>query len=593
MPLDAICLAAVGEEVSRLIIGSKIDKIQQPERDMLVFSLRTLTGSCRLLVSAGSGDKRVHITEHRFDNPAAPPMYCMLLRKHLTGARITGVTQPRAERVLELELDARDAMGVSSKKTLIVELIGRLSNVILTDADGLIIDCLRRIGGELTDRRVVLPGLIYRGPPAQEGKADPTAVDEDAWPALYDTAVLSSGDKPVCNWLLSAFSAMSPLICRELTWRAYRNVDIRFEETGDNGEALRREFFKLTSLAGQGRFEPWMVYDGDGAPLDFSYTEIMQYEGLLAVTPEKSFSEMLDRFYTHSSLLARIRQRASATAKTVKTARDRIIRKLAAQQAELSRTEDRNLSRECGDIIMSNLHLMKKGQKTLTAPDYFSDDGGSRQITLDPLKTPQQNAAKYYKDYTKQKNAEGFLSEQIRIGQSELTYLESVLEEITLVENERDISEIRRELIQTGYIKAQKKTPDKTAETAPMRFESSTGFRIAAGRNNLQNDKLTLKTASRFDVWLHAQKIHGAHVILSCDEKGPDEASLLEAAAIAAYYSAARSGGKVPIDYTLARYVKKPQGARPGMVVYTDYKTLVVTPDEKLISRLRKVTEKK
>lgn len=585
MPLDAICLAAVRKELCERITGMKIDKVQQPERDMIILSLRGGNASpCRLLISSGTGDARVHLTGYKFDNPDAPPMFCMLLRKHLTGARITGITQPSAERALMLKVEAPDAMGVMSEKQLIIELIGRLSNIILTDSEGIIIDCLRRIGGDLSDKRDVLPGLLYRQPAVQPGKYDPFYLTTDKWQELFATATEKTCDK----WFLSNITALSPLICRELPWRAYGETDFHFDKINDGGAALKREFFLLMEQASNGMFEPWMIADPDNTPQDYSYTRIRQYENALNVRQFESFSTMLDDYYTRTAQLARIRQRASATSKTVKTARDRLARKLASQHAELEKTASRDRLRECGDIITANFHLMNKGQKTLTALDFYSEDDGMREIALDPLKTPQQNAAKYYKDYNKAKNAEKFLSEQMRLGRNELEYLESVLQEIEIADGARDLSEIRSELGQTGYIKTQKHAKEKPIESMPMRFESSSGMQILAGRNNIQNDKLTLKSASKSDVWLHAQKIHGAHVIISCDGTIPDETTLYEAATIAAYYSSARSGGKVPIDHTLAKFVKKPAGGRPGKVIYTEYSTIIATPDEELVKHLRR-----
>ena len=585
MPLDAICLAAVREELSGQITGLKIDKVQQPERDVLILSLRGFQEPKRLLLSAGSGDMRVHLTEHRFENPATPPMFCMLLRKHLTGARIVKVSQPPAERVLEFELEAPDAIGVLSGKRLIIELIGRLSNIILTDSDGIIVDCLRRVGGEISDKRSVLPGLIYRNPPVQEGRLDPMLTTDNVWQESFDA---QSEEKTTEKWLNSVFSAMSPLICKELSWRAYGDAHFRFDAIKDGGMALRREFFALMDYVREGRFEPWSVANEDSSPRDFSFTRIMQFETALETRREESFSAMLDSFYTRSAQLGRVRQRSSDMSRTMKNVHSRLVRKLAAQHVELEKTADRDFFRECGDIITANIHIMEKGQSVLTAADFYRDDGAMRDIALDPRKTPQQNAAKYYKSYTKGKNALRFLTEQIRLGESELEYIESVIEEIALAEGEADLSDIRRELEQTGYIKSRKQVKEKAKESAPMRFESSTGVQILAGRNNIQNDKLTLKSASKSDVWLHAQKIHGAHVIISCGGREPDEVTMSEAAVIAAYYSSARSGGKVPIDHTLVKFVKKPAGGRPGMVIYTDQKTRVAIPDEELVMRLRR-----
>ena len=583
MPLDAICLAAVREELSGRIIGMKIDKVQQPERDTIVLSLRGAGAPCRLLLSAGSGDARIHLTEHQLENPVSPPMFCMLLRKHLTGARILSIKQPPAERILELGLEAPDALGVLSEKRLIVELIGRVSNIILTDATGLIIDCISRISGELSGNRAVLPGLLYRYPPVQEGKLDPQRVSADEWQAAFDL----SDEKTMDRRLLSIFSAMSPLICRELSWRAYGEADYPIDAVRDGGAALRREFFSLFDKVNSGGYEPWSISDESGHTRDFSYTGIFQYSDLLSVSREESFSVMLDDHFTLSAIQLRIRQRASAMTKTVKRARDRIIRKLAVQGEELKKTAERDELRRCGDLITSNLHRMVKGRDEIVVEDYYSEDGEKRRIKLDPKKSPQQNAARYYKEYSKAKNAEKFLTEQIESGEKELEYLESVLEEISLAEGENDLMSIRLELTQTGYVRTQKQTKTKLKESAPMRFVSTAGYDILAGRNNIQNDRLTLKTASRSDVWLHTQKSHGAHVIISTNGESPDEVTVLEAAAIAAYYSSARTGNKAAVDYTLVRNVKKPQGGRPGMVVYTDYKTVIVAPDERLVSRLR------
>jgi len=584
--LDAICLAAIRVELSRQITGMKIDKVQQPERDMIVLSLRGPGApQRRLLISSGTGDARLHLTEYKFENPGSPPMFCMLLRKHLTGARVICITQPPSERVLKLTLQAPDAMGVISEKCIIVELIGRSSNIILTDSDGIIIGCLRHIGGELSDKRDVLPGLLYRPPPAQSGKLDPFGVTADKWQDMFKRAVEKTADK----WLLSGFSALSPLICRELSWRAYGETDFRIDMISDGGAALSREFFSLIEQAALERFEPWIVAGLDKTPRDFSYTCIKQYEDALNTQQYENFSALLDDFYTRTAQITRLKQRAAATSKTVKNAHDRLMRKLTLQKAELDKTVDRDRHRECGDIITANLHLINKGQSTLTALDFYSKDGGTREIALDPRKTPQQNAQKYYKDYTKAKNAERFLTEQIRLGENELEYLRSVIAEIDLADGARGLSEIRSELIQTGYIRPQKHSKEKTAESEPLRFESSTGMQILAGKNNAQNDKLTLKTAAKSDIWLHAQKSHGAHVIILCYAATPDETSLFEAATIAAYYSSARSGGKVPVDYTLVKQVKKQPGGRPGMVIYTDYKTIIATPDEELINRMKRL----
>ncbi|MCL2391481.1 MAG: NFACT family protein [Oscillospiraceae bacterium] len=585
MPLDALCISAVREELSGQIVGTKIDKVLQPERDVLILNLRGRNEAFRLLISAGSADMRVHLTQHRSENPITPPMFCMLLRKHLTGARLLSISQPPAERILEFVLDAPDAFGVTSEKRLVVELIAKSTNIILVDNEGIIIDCLRRVGGDLSEKRSVQPGLKYKKPPVQEGKTDPLDLTTSQWDEIFAS---NKPESSVDKWLLSTFSALSPLICREIAWRAYGACDIKLNDICDGGAALKRELFSIALTARNSGFEPWSINDEHNRPRDFSYTQIMQHEGTLDVLRAESFSEMLDAHYTRAAQSERLRQRASSMTKTVKTARDRIQRKLITQKADLEKSAERDYLRECGDIITANFHLMKKGQLVLTAQDFFAE--GERRIALDPLKTPQQNAAKYYKGYTKAKTAEKYLMQQVQSGTVEVEYLESVLEAIAMAESETDINEIRQELVQMGFVKekSQKGAKVKKPSAAlPLKFMSSTGMQILAGRNNIQNDNLTMKIAARSDIWLHAQKIHGAHVIISCGGSEPDETTLSEAAAIAAYYSSARLSGKVPVDFTSVRNVKKQPGGRPGMVTYSGFKTIIAIPDEATVERLR------
>jgi len=584
MPLDAICLMAISDELSELISAMIIDKIQQPERDVIILSLRGDGGkTLRLLLSAGADDARIHLTDFKFDNPKEPPMFCMLLRKYITGARITKITQPPAERVLTLELDTTGALGIRSVMHLSIEMIGRLSNIILIDNDGIIVDCMRRIGGDLTGKRSVLPGLIYTDPPPQTGKRNPLSVTDAQLRELLKSACSNTADK----WLITTFTAFSPLICREIAWRAYGETAYFIDAIKDDGDAMVNAFTDLIGQVKSKAFEPWMIMTNDGKLYDFSYTHIGQYENKCKAQRVDGFSNMLDLFYTRSAQEKRIGQRSASTLKLLENTQRRLIRKLAAQRNELDETKKLHYLRECGDIITSNMHLIKKGQQSLSAEDFYSESKKIRVIKLDPLKTPQHNAAKYYKAYTKAKNAGKILTQQIPKGETELKYIESVIEQIKRVDSEQDLNEIRSELLVTGYIKPQKLTKTRKTESAPISFTSTNGMRIYAGRNNIQNDKLTLKTASKSDIWLHAQKIHGAHVIISSAGKLPDEKTLQEAASIAAYYSAARRDLKVPVDYTPVKKVKKPSGGRPGMVIYDDYKTILTTPDEELVNRLR------
>lgn len=583
MPLDAVFLSALRSELDAALRGMKIDKIQQPEQDQILLTLRGQGAPARLLLSAGTGDARVHLTDAAFENPANPPMFCMLLRKHLTGARIGAVTQPPLERSVEIDLDCVDALGEPCKKRLILEMIGRHSNIILTDKEGLIIDCLRRVDSLMSTKRQVLPGLFYRRPPAQH-KISPFDMQPEALAGAISSA---PGDVLADKWLLETFAGFSPLICRELVYRAYGETDLRISELRDGGAALGRALFALTGDIQSGRFAPVMLLDDKGKPFDFSYTEILQYGSALNREKAGSFSALLDAFYTRRFMLERLRQRSQALAKSIKNACDRIQRKLVAQREELERTAGRERLRELGDILTAQLHLIKKGMTVFRTADLYDENGREIDIPIDPLKTPQENAAKYYKDYVKAKNAEAVLTEQIKIGERELEYLKSVLEEIARAESESDLGEIRQELAQTGYVKLQKTgRKEKSNPGTPLRFVSSTGLPILAGRNNLQNEILTHRLASKTDIWLHAQKIPGAHVVVQTDGGMPDDATLSEAASVAAYFSQARESKKVPVDYTRVKYVKKIPGGRPGMVTYTEYKTIIAAPDEELVKKL-------
>ena len=584
MPLDAICLAALTKELRGRIIGMKIDKVQQPERDLLLLSLRGNGETVKLLVSANVGSARVHITTESFEQPAQPPMFCMLLRKHLLGARITELCQPDFERMLRFDLDAIDELGTTVPKTLYAELMGRNSNIILADAEGRVIDCLRRVDAEMSPRRPVLPGLIYRLPPKQEKPGFfelPASERKDMWARAPKDA---AADK----WLLDSFSGLSPLLCRELCARAFGDASPRIALLSEP-ERLLPEMDALAETVETGDFTPCMLSE-NGRPREFSFLPILQYGGAMETERFGSFSELLEAFYGRRDRAERMKRRAQDLTKTVKTARDRAARKLATQRQDYEKTLSREEFRKRGDLITANLWRLKKGDRVLRCEDFYQEGSPTVEIGLDPLKTPQQNAAKCYREYNRLKTAQIHLSEWIERGERELDYLESVLEELSRAEGEKELAEIRRELTETGYLRAQKnaKGAKSAPEPKPLRCRSTAGLTILVGRNNTQNDRLTLREARKTDLWLHAQKIHGAHVILCCEGREPDERSVYEAACLAAWHSQGRESGKVPVDYALVRYVKKPNGALPGMVIYTDYRTVTVSPTEAEISALEK-----
>ena len=573
MPLDAICISALTTELQSRIVGGRIDRIQQPERDMLFFSLRANGENLRLLLAAGTGNARVHVTQAIFENPAEPPMFCMLMRKHLIGARIVSVSQPEHERMLILTLDSRDELGIDSRKQLIVEMIGRSSNVILVGEDGHIIDCMRRVDFAGGPMRRLLPGMIYRMPPKQS-KPDCFEIGTD------ERSVLLSGadtEQPMDQWLLDHFSGLSPLICRELAYRC-----------GGDYSLLPDQMDALYESIEAGELAPYMLLR-EGKPKDFSFLAIRQYGNGMECERFPSFSELLDTFYTRRDRAEQQQRRSHELQRSVKTARDRLARKLNNQREELKRTEGREEVRHQAELITANIYRMKKGDRILNCEDYYQEDCPQISILLDPLKTPQQNAAALYKEYNKLKAAEKHLTVLTVQAEQQLDYLNSVLDMVGRAETEKDLSDLRRELTETGFLRRKKTDKaDKGKAQAPFRFVSDDGFEILVGRSNLQNDELTTKTARRTDYWLHTQKIHGSHVIVRCEGQEAPDRTLFQAAVIAAYYSQGRGGGKLPVDYTMVRFVRKPSGALPGKVIYTDYKTLIVESDEELVKRLKK-----
>ena len=585
MPLDALCLSGVVAELKPILTGAKIDKVHQPGRDEIILALRLGRGNGRLLLSASPNHPRLQMTELSRENPDAPPMFCMLLRKHLMGGRILSVEQPHLERIVELRLEVLDELGDRKERRLILEAMGRRANLVLVDDQGRIVDCLRRVDGDMSAQRQLLPGLFYRLPPAME-KADPTALDGAEWLRRVEQA---PGESRVDHWLLDTFGGWSPLVCREIAFRAGGRVDVTFDELGPQGRVRVGEAAEaLLKTVRENNFTPTVI-SVEKRPKDFTFFPAEQYEEAGECTAYPTFSALMDRFYEQRENQERIRQKGQDLIRSVTNARDRTARKLANQQRELEATQDRERLRQFGDIITSNLHAMERGMTTLRAMDFYDPDGGEVEIKLDPLLTPQQNAAKYYKEYNKAKTAEEMLTIQLEKGRRELDYLNSVLENITLAEGERDLQEIRQELADTGYLRRQIKGKDKGRRLSPkpMEFRSTAGLRISVGKNNMQNDLLTCKQAFKSDIWFHTQKIHGSHVILWTGGAQPDLQSLNEAACLAAWFSQGRESGKVPVDYTPVKYVKKPAGARPGMVVYTTYETAWVTPDESLVKRLR------
>ena len=578
MPLDAICLRAVLHELRPQLIGARIDKVQQPARDQIVLLLR---GNLRLLLNAGANQPRIQLTNILRDNPAQPPMFCMLLRKHLVGARVLAIEQPDLERMVILTLQCTDEFGEISQKQLVLECMGRRSNLVLLDAQGRIVECLRRVDADLSAARQLLPGLFYRLPTPLDKLSLLTQENDSI--ALARRG--GDAEQAVDKWVLDHYTGISPLIAREFAFRAGGATDVRFGAlNGAQRETLAQEFADTASAIKEDRYTPVILYR-DGKPVDFTYRLIAQYGAETQVETREDFSSMLDEFYD-----ARERQELSARrgrelTHAASVARDRMARKAENLKRDYAATQKRDEFRLRGDLITANLYRMKGGERVLQAENYYEDGCPLIDIPLDPLLTPQQNAAKNYKQYNKLKTAEFHLREQIEKAENERAYLESVLQELSQAETEQEFNEIRRELQETNYLKKSSGKKEQKRAFAPRTFQTSGGLEVLVGRSNVQNDQLTKKSDKR-DYWFHTQHIHGSHVILRCAGLTPSDEDLHEAAMLAAYFSQAKESSGVPVDYCPVKFVKKPAGARPGMVTYDNYRTLYVTPEEGLAKKL-------
>ena len=567
MPFDAIFISNLSKELNTAC-GSRIDKISQPQRDEIVISLRAAGFNKKLLISVRSGSSRISFTEQNFENPAVPPMFCMLLRKHLTGGKLLSVTQHSLERMLTLCISATDEMGERKNLRLITEFIGNQSNVILVNEDGRILDALKRSDIE-TNARLIQPGAIYALPPAQEKKSpfDATVLDD----------ILEMGEVTLDRAILENVAGVSPLVAREIAYCVGEDLLVS-NMTDAQKSAFLSAFATFKEIAQNGT--PYMLFAQDGMPKDFSFLPINQYGNLYTLKEYDSFSQLLDAFYCERDAAARIKRSASDVLRVVSSTKARLEKKLFIRQKEKEKCKDREKYRIYGELIKANIHLIKNGSTFAEVPNYYDENLNTIRIPLDPALSPQACAAKYFKEYRKLCSAEQTLGALIADCESEQAYIKSVEDALLRAESMAEILDIHDELVSTGYIRKQKNKTVKHKSLPPRKYESSDGFLILVGRNNAQNDTLTLRTAQKDDIWLHTKNIHGSHVIIVSDGQEIPDRTILEAASLAAFHSQAKDSSQVPVDYTAVKHVKKPAGARPGMVIYKTNNTVFVTPKE-------------
>ena len=566
MAFDAYFLTAVLEEVRQKCIGARVDKIHQPSRDTLILHLRGRESREKLLFAANPTAPRLHLTSASPENPAEPPMFCMLLRKHLLGAKLAEITQPPMERAATFTFDCTDEMGFPVQKKLVAELMGRTCNLYLLGPDGRILDCLRRIGLDESARRPALPGLNYQEPEPVR-KENPLIVQD------YVNLLTEPGADILSDRLMDTLGGLSPLVCREAALFAAGSTDARISSLDVDSTADKLGLFFHEHL---NHPKPYVYTLADGTPKQFAFCPIRQYGGCQEA---ESFGALLDSFYTLRDRKDAMRQKSQAVRKTVQNLCTRLTRKMALQEKELEATYDRERLRQLGDILTANIHRISKGQTKIVCEDFYDENMAPVEIPLSPILSPQQNAAKFYKDYARMKNAEKELTHQLELGETELSYLKSVLDELNRAQTDAELEEIKQELQEQGYLRAEgnRKRP-RQGKLAPMRFASTDGYPIYVGRNNRQNEELTFRLARKDDIWCHASKVHGSHVIISCGGATPPDDTITQAAQLAAYYSETGDGQNVPVDVTPVKQVKKIPGGKPGMVIYHTYKTVIANP---------------
>lgn len=580
MSLDGAFLHIVCNELQPLV-GARVDKVYQPSREEIVVSLRTYRdGGKKIVLSANSVSARVNLTTAAFENPQQPPMFCMLLRKHLSGGRLMAIRQDGLERIVSLDFECTNEIGDIVTNSLVAEIMGRHSNIILV-RDGRVIDSVKRITDDISSVRRVLPGIQYEAPPRQD-----RLCLLDAEPQQVLDAIADSPER-LCKKLSAVLEGVSPILTREMAWYSAKDVDAACNALSDSAkDRLRFILGRVKSAVSGGECCFTVVSEPGGRKKDFCFINIEQYSTSMVISHENSANELLDGFFAPQDRTERTRQRAHDLLKLLMNSYERVSRKLELQKKELAECSEREVFRVRGDLINANIWRLEKGQSKAVLEDFTT--GEPVEIQLDPRLTPAQNAQKYYTEYRKLDTAEKKLTELIAKGQQELVYIDSVFDAASRTASESDLAEIRRELREQGYLKGGVRADEKVKKTSdPLHFRSSEGFEILVGRNNRQNDQLTLKTAKATDIWLHTQGIAGSHVIIRTEGRQPGEQTLFEAAQLAAFHSKGRSGSGVPVDYVAVKFVKKPAGAKPGMVIFTNNRTLYVTPDENLVNSLK------
>lgn len=577
MAFDGIMMTAIAGELNNKILDGKIDKIYQPETEELIFNIHTRNGNLRLLLSCASSHARVHLATKTFENPEVPPAFCMLLRKHLQGGRIVRIAQKETERILEFYIQTIDELGFSLNKRLVVEVMGKHSNIILCDEKtGKIIDSIKRISIDVNRVRQILPGKVYEYPPAQE-KVPLDNVDERLINELTEEALRGGGE--LSKKLLNTLQGISPAVADTLAEKAETVDTSKVGETiYESINGIRKELENIS--LGHGRIPTKVYLDEKGTPVEFHLMPLAAYEGCCEKKEFLSVSEGVEYYFINKSSSNRVRQKSGDLERAVRASLEKLYLKKQRLSEDLLKAENSEDYRLYGELLTANIHLVKPGDKKVTVINYY--DGKEITIPLDIRFSASKNAQNYFKKYGKAKTAIKEKGLQLAENDKDIEYLESVL---SFAENASSIDEteaLREELTEGGYLRRRKNNfRMKKAKPAPYEYHTGEGMRVLVGRNNVENDILTFKTAGSRDLWFHTKDIPGSHVILFTNGVPPEElseAAIFETAALAAYHSKARASENVPVDYVSVRYVKKPGGAKPGMVIFTNNRTVWVNP---------------
>lgn len=591
MALDGLVIHSIVDELHKKLLGGKIDKVYQPENDEIVLHIRNNKENFKLVLSCSASNPRVYLaSDYKKENPINAPMFCMLFRKYIQGGNIVNVSQVDFERIIKISVESFDELKEKTTKDIIIEIMGRHSNIILThSSNNKIIDSAKRIPPSVSRVRQILPGQTYVLPPKQD-KLNP--ITDISLNSFVDT--LSSFDGPIFKAIYSKFLGISPVIAKEICFRANIDENLLVSEiSSDDISKIYREFHNLFKYIKDNVYNPCMVIDTSiDKVLDFSCINLSLFSNL-SIINDDSISKILENYYATKDIKDRIHQRSSDLRKSISIKLDRLYNKLNKQEKELIESENADIYKIKGELITSYIYMIEKGMESVEVANFYDPEYKNIKISLNTNFTPSENAQKYFKKYNKMKHAKVEISHQISLNKEEIDYLENIILSIENCENLAELQDIKEELAKVGYIKTQKKNSKKDTipSTKPHEFVSSDGFKILVGKNNKQNDYLTLRLADNDDLWMHTKNIPGSHVIIKCAGKEVPDNTVFEGAMLAAFFSKSKLSSQVPVDYTKRKNVKKPSGSKPGMVIYETNSTIYVTPEEETVAKLKVKSE--